>query len=206
MESCVDIFKIVIGPSSSRTVGPMRAAYNFVSQLKQREMLPLLRKIDVELYGALSLSRKCHNVDVAIYLGLQGHLPDSVDIRMEMSAIRRAETEATLEVMPGVNVGVAIISNPQAHPGHPYAMTFRARDDWFTLYEETWFSVGDGQVQKAGEAMIPSSVTPHPFEFQNANELLKLCQQNGLSVAALMMKNELHCQTSAFLHDDFNKK
>ncbi len=83
-------------------------------------------------------------------------------IRMEMSAIRRAETEATLEVMPGVNVGVAIISNPQAHPGHPYAMTFRARDDWFTLYEETWFSVGDGQVQKAGEAMIPSSVTPHP--------------------------------------------
>ena len=91
MESCVDIFKIVIGPSSSRTVGPMRAAYNFVSQLKQREMLPLLRKIDVELYGALSLSRKCHNVDVAIYLGLQGHLPGSVDIRMEMSAIRRAE-------------------------------------------------------------------------------------------------------------------
>lgn len=206
MESCVDIFKIVIGPSSSRTVGPMRAAYNFVSQLKQREMLPLLRKIDVELYGALSLSRKCHNVDVAIYLGLQGHLPDSVDIRMEMSAIRRAETEATLEVMPGVNVSVSIPSNPQAHPGNPYAMTFRARDDWFTLYEETWFSVGDGQVQKAGEAMMPSSVTPHPFEFQNANELLILCQQNGLSVAALMMKNELHCQTSGFLHDDFNKK
>lgn len=206
MESCVDIFKIVLGPSSSRTVGPMRAAYNFVSQLKQREVLPLLRKIDVELYGALSLSRKCHNVDVAIYLGLQGQLPDSVDIRMEIDTIRRAESEAMLEISPGIDVGIAILSSPQAHPGHPYAMTFRAKDDWFTLYEETWFSVGDGQVQKAGEANISSSTASYPYEFQNAKELLMLCQQNGLSVAALMMKNELQFHAATFLHENFNTK
>ena len=103
---------------------------------------------------------------------------------------------------------VAIKPNQHPHSGHPYAMTFRARDDYFTLYEETWFSTGSGQVCKPGEPALAKSarVNVFPFAFQNATQLQELCQRNGLSVAALMMKNELHCQTSAFLHDDFNKK
>jgi L-serine dehydratase len=95
MESCVDIFKVVIGPSSSRTVGPMRAAFNFISQLKLQEILPLTREIEVELYGALSLSRKCHNVDIALYLGLLGNQPDDVDLRQQMDLIKRAEQDGT---------------------------------------------------------------------------------------------------------------
>jgi L-serine dehydratase len=151
MESCIDIFKVVIGPSSSRTVGPMRAAFNFISQLKLQEILPLTREIEVELYGALSLSRKCHNVDIALYLGLLGNQPDDVDLRQQMDLIKRAEQDGTLTLSPSVTVTVAIKPNQQPHSGHPYAMTFRARDDYFTLYEETWFSTGAGQVRKPGE-------------------------------------------------------
>lgn len=91
MESCLDIFKIVIGPSSSRTVGPMRAACHFISLLREQETLPLIREIEIELYGALSLSRKCHNVDTALYLGLLGYQPENVDLRSHMAVIKRAE-------------------------------------------------------------------------------------------------------------------
>lgn len=87
MESCVDIFKIVIGPSSSRTVGPMRAACNFISQLKRQDTLPLLRNIEIELFGALSLSRKCHNVDAALYLGLLGNQPEKVDEQADRKSV-----------------------------------------------------------------------------------------------------------------------
>lgn len=163
MESCVDIFKVVIGPSSSRTVGPMRAAFNFISQLKQQEILPLTRKIEVELYGALSLSRKCHNVDIALYLGLLGNQPDEVDLRQQMEAIKRAEQDGTLALSPSVAVTVAIKSNQQPHSGHPYAMTFRAVDDYFTLYEETWFSTGSGQVCKPGEPALAKSARVNVF-------------------------------------------
>ncbi|MBW9351527.1 L-serine ammonia-lyase [Citrobacter sp. EC_71] len=205
MESCVDIFKVAIGPSSSRTVGPMRAAFNFISQLKQQEILPLTRKIEVELYGALSLSRKCHNVDVAIYLGLLGHQPDDVDLRQQMEAIKRAEQNGILLLSPSVAVTVTILANQQPHAGHPYAMTFRARDDYFTLYEETWFSTGAGQVRKPGASTPETAAQENvsPFAFQHAAQLQDLCQRNGLSVAALMMKNELQVHSQVALHDYF---
>ncbi|HCB3586704.1 L-serine ammonia-lyase [Citrobacter koseri] len=204
MESCVDIFKIVIGPSSSRTVGPMRAACNFISQLKRQDTLPLLRNIEIELFGALSLSRKCHNVDAALYLGLLGNQPEKVDLRMQLTAIRRAENDGMLDVPAPANstvtVAVKIIANHHAHPGHPYAMTFRAKDNYFTLYEETWFSTGAGQVRKYGESapVATDQTRASPFAFRNAAQLQALCQRNGLSVAALMMKNELnsHSQPS----------
>ncbi|WP_213133866.1 L-serine ammonia-lyase [Citrobacter sp. FP75] len=207
MESCVDIFKIVIGPSSSRTVGPMRAAFNFISQLKQQETLSLTRKIDVELYGALSLSRKCHNVDIALYLGLMGNQPDDVDLRLQMDAIKRAEHEGSLVLSPGVTVTISILSNPQPHSGHPYAMTFRARDGFFTLYEETWFSTGAGQVRKLGEPVPvkPERIAAFPFAFRNAEQLQTLCQHNGLSVAALMMKNELRVHSQTALQEHFTQ-
>ena len=108
MESCVDIFKIVIGPSSSRTVGPMRAACNFISQLKRQDTLPLLRNIEIELFGALSLSRKCHNVDAALYLGLLGNQPEKVDLRMQLTAIRRAENDGMLDVPAPANSTVTV--------------------------------------------------------------------------------------------------
>ncbi|MGV4242177.1 L-serine ammonia-lyase [Citrobacter freundii] len=205
MESCIDIFKVVIGPSSSRTVGPMRAAFNFISQLKLQEILPLTREIEVELYGALSLSRKCHNVDIALYLGLLGNQPDDVDLRQQMDLIKRAEQDGTLTLSPSVTVTVAIKPNQQPHSGHPYAMTFRARDDYFTLYEETWFSTGAGQVRKPGEPVPERAAQKNafPFAFQNAAQLQELCQRNGLSVAALMMKNELQVHSQAALHDYF---
>lgn len=197
MESCLDIFKIVIGPSSSRTVGPMRAACHFISLLREQETLPLIREIEIELYGALSLSRKCHNVDTALYLGLLGCQPENVDLRSHMAVIKRAENENKIELplsdAGGITIKVKIIANHQAHPGHPYAMTFCARDDYFTVYEETWFSTGAGQVRKHGEPLTPSLPlrTVSPFEFSHAAQLLALCRRNGLSVAALMMKNEL---------------
>ncbi|RWU61293.1 L-serine ammonia-lyase, partial [Salmonella enterica subsp. enterica serovar Typhimurium] len=118
MESCLDIFKIVIGPSSSRTVGPMRAACHFISLLREQETLPLIREIEIELYGALSLSRKCHNVDTALYLGLLGCQPENVDLRSYMAVIKRAENENKIELplsdAGGITIKVKIIANHQA--------------------------------------------------------------------------------------------
>lgn len=194
MESCVDIFRIVIGPSSSRTVGPMRAAFNFIRNMNEKEMAHLVREIEVELFGALSLSRKCHHVDVAIYLGLMGIQPDNNDLSEHMAAIKPIENSGILALASGEKVKVALLANQHAHPGHPYAMTFRAKDAFFTLYEETWLSTGAGQVLQYGqsERVTPESAPAEvPFTFEHAGQLQKLCERYGLSIAAMMMKNEL---------------
>lgn len=121
-----------------------------------------------------------------------------------MDLIKRAEQDGTLTLSPSVTVTVVIKPNQQPHSGHPYAMTFRAVDDYFTLYEETWFSTGAGgsQTRRVG-ARENRAKNAFPFAFQNAAQLQALCQRNGLSVAALMMKNELQMHSQAALHDYF---
>lgn len=207
MESCFDIFRIVIGPSSSRTVGPMRAAFKFIMHLKKQDIFPLLTNIDVEIFGALSLSRQCHNVDTSIYLGLMGYQPDEVEISVHLDKIKRAENEGVIEIMTSsgtsVSVGVRIVANTHTHPSHPYAMTFRARDSYFVLSEETWFSTGAGRVYKKGEseASMLSQRILLPFEFDSADCLIRMCRQNGFSIAALVMKNELSIHSKTELQN-----
>ncbi|MEQ6398484.1 L-serine ammonia-lyase, partial [Salmonella enterica subsp. enterica serovar Meleagridis] len=91
----------------------------------------------------LSFSRKCHNGDTALYLGLLGCQPENVDLRSHMAVNKRAENENKIDLplsdAGGFTIKVKIIAYPQAHPGHPFALTFRASDDYLTVYEVTGF-------------------------------------------------------------------
>lgn len=210
MESFTDIFNVVIGPSSSRTVGPMRAAYRFITGLEQQDRLPLVRKIEVTLYGALSLSRKCHNVDIALYLGLLGCRPEDVNLQERLAAVKQAERQGKLAFQTSggsvFSLNIDIVTNHHAHPVSPYAMTFRALDDYFSLHEETWYSIAGGQVYREGDVPQPKPRDERvPFEFSSANELSNLCRNTGLSIAALMMKNELHIHTRSHIENDLNR-
>ena len=196
--SVFDLFKIGIGPSSSHTVGPMRAALRFAEGLRNDELLTATAHLKVELYGSLGATGKGHGSDKAVILGLEGELPEQVDtttIAQRMAAIRESHElrllgEKTLRF--DISSDLLFIRKPLAF--HPNGMIFRAFDGaGLQLRSREYYSVGGGFVvdeQVAGSDRIVEDRTPLPYPFHSAAELLALCSEHGLSISELMMANE----------------
>ncbi|EKM94643.1 L-serine dehydratase [Stutzerimonas degradans] len=196
--SVFDLFKIGIGPSSSHTVGPMRAAVRFVDGLRRDDLLAATASVRVELYGSLGATGKGHGSDKAVLLGLQGELPELVDtalIPQRLEAIR-ASGELQLGGERPIRFvekeHLALIRKPL--PYHPNGMIFRAFDEaGLQLRSREYYSVGGGFVvddSAAGADRIVEDSTPLPYPFRSGAELLALCAEHGLSISALMRENE----------------
>ncbi len=196
--SVFDLFKIGIGPSSSHTVGPMRAAATFVAGLQQDGLLTQVSCVKAELYGSLGATGKGHGSDVAVLLGLEGELPDRVDtatVPQRLAAIRDAQQ---LRLAGGQLIRfvekdhLLMIRKPL--PYHPNGMIFRAFSaDGTQLRERSYYSVGGGFVvdeTAVGTDRIVADRTPLKYPFTTARELLAQCQEHGLSISQLMMENE----------------
>ncbi len=196
--SVFDLFKIGIGPSSSHTVGPMRAAATFVAGLQQDGLLTQISCVKAELYGSLGATGKGHGSDVAVLLGLEGELPDRVDtatVPQRLAAIRDAQQ---LRLAGGQLIRfvekdhLLMIRKPL--PYHPNGMIFRAFSaDGTQLRERSYYSVGGGFVvdeTAVGTDRIVADRTPLKYPFTTARELLAQCQEHGLSISQLMMENE----------------
>ena len=195
--SVFDLFKIGIGPSSSHTVGPMRAAALFVQGLRERDQLQQVRRIEVQLYGSLSATGIGHGSDNAVIMGLMGEWPDAIDPAQIAPRIAELHDSQTLLLDGYLPIPFVWASDmrllDENLPFHPNAMTLIAETANGELHRDTYYSVGGGFVVDAAQAasgVMDMDRTELPYDFGSAVELLKLCREHHLSVAALMMANE----------------
>ena len=202
--SLFELFKIGIGPSSSHTVGPMRAALRFVHQLASNGLLPRVATVNVDLYGSLALTGIGHGTDRAVLLGLMGEAPDSVDpasVDAKIAAVRESGLLRLggLVTIPFVEATHLHFRRDQMYPdmavvSHPNGMRFTAFDEnGVTFADEVYYSVGGGFIVSEAErtAESPTSARTVPFPFRSAADLLATAQQNGLTIADLLLANEV---------------
>ncbi|MGN6826408.1 L-serine ammonia-lyase [Paucibacter sp. M5-1] len=202
--SVFDLFKIGIGPSSSHTVGPMRAARLFGLRLKHEGLLERSARVQVVLYGSLGATGKGHGSDKAVLLGLAGHEPDTVDI------------EAIPELLAGIRGGALNLIGEQAIgfdeakdlifkrreslPFHANGMRCLAFDAEGTeIANRVYYSVGGGFVVSdevaadgSKQKVIAPDATVLPYPFHSGDDLLALTKQHGISIAEIMRRNERH--------------
>lgn len=201
--SVFDLFKIGIGPSSSHTVGPMRAARLFAGMLDD---IAAPARVQVELFGSLGATGKGHGTDKAVVLGLEGEAPESVDTDRIPARMEELERERCLHLAAGGQ----LVFNPAADlvfyrrkslPYHPNGMRFRAFDaEGSVLADRTYYSVGGGFVvdeDAAGADRIVTDTTPLQYPFTTGNELLAHCTEEGLSVSSVTLANERAWRTEA---------
>lgn len=195
--SVFDLFKIGIGPSSSHTVGPMRAAALFVQGLREQGLLEQVRRVEVQLYGSLSATGIGHGSDNAVIMGLMGEWPDAIDpsqIGIRIETLRETNTlllDGRLSVPFIWARDMRLID--ENLPFHPNAMTLIVEGDHGELHRDTYYSVGGGFVvdeAQASSGVVDLDSTVLPYDFSSAVELLSLCKQHNLRVAELMMANE----------------
>ncbi|WP_313731477.1 serine dehydratase beta chain, partial [Pseudomonas sp.] len=196
--SVFDLFKIGIGPSSSHTVGPMRAAATFAQALRDRGLLAQVSRIEVRLYGSLSATGVGHATDRACLLGLMGQWPDRIDPATIEPRIRQVLEEQCL-MLDGsqplaFEYGRDLLLLDESLPYHPNAMTLVAYNgQGGLLFSQTYYSIGGGFIVEQTEVDAPRPAADEvrlPFEFSSAAELLALCKAHRLSVAQLMLANE----------------
>ncbi|MGM0615634.1 MAG: L-serine ammonia-lyase [Pseudomonadota bacterium] len=195
--SVFDLFKIGVGPSSSHTVGPMRAAFDFLAELRVQQVLPQVARVEVQLYGSLSATGIGHGTDRAVIMGLMGERPDEIDPNVISLRIETLLETQTLLLDNRLAIAFDWLRDMQLHdeclPHHPNAMRLIAYGAKGELYRNTYYSVGGGFVvdeAQAREGVLDSDTTVLPYDFNSAAELMALCQQHGLSISELMLENE----------------
>lgn len=192
--SVFDIFKIGIGPSSSHTLGPWRAAQRFVASLEASGRLGEVTSVRVLLYGSLAKTGKGHGTDVAAQLGLSGD--DPVTFEVERLADKIADIATRRKLLVGGRKEVDFdpatdieFLTTESLPFHPNAVTFGASFEGGDSVAETFYSIGGGFVVKEGEEGSKASVTL-PFPINTADDLLHWCLKTGLSICEVVMENE----------------
>jgi L-serine dehydratase len=197
MVGVFDLFKIGVGPSSSHTMGPMTAAYRFTQALQQRGLLQGISRVHVQLYGSLALTGRGHATDTAVMLGLCGQQPAAIEpdaAALQISSIRAGGALPLAGLQPIEFVEQRDIEwlTAKSLPRHPNALQLSAFADATCLHRATYYSVGGGFV--VGEDDHPAAETTgaaSPLPFTNAAELLSIAREHGLSIADVMMRNEL---------------
>jgi L-serine dehydratase len=207
MISVFDIFKIGIGPSSSHTVGPMRAAARFVETLGARHLMAHVSRVETILYGSLAWTGHGHATDVAVILGLAGERPESVD----PDAVGRIVEDAGKDRMLPLGGRRAIAFDRDADivfdrktppKGHPNTLSFTAFDEsGRALLTQTYFSVGGGFVLAEGEEATAAAAVAVPYPFRNGADLLVIGQRDGLTIPAIILANEAALRPEAEIRE-----
>ena len=196
--SVFEVFRIGIGPSSSHTVGPMIAVNRFINELAKRKLAP--HKVQIHLYGSLALTGIGHGTDKAVLAGLVGLLPDSIDPFAIAPLVETITQTRRLMLMGKHEIGFDIARDLIFHrheslPQHSNGMMLQAFNNaGDSLFENTYFSIGGGAVLditeiQSGNALETSRTAPYPFA--NAADLLRMGNENGLSIADMVWQNEL---------------
>jgi L-serine dehydratase len=205
MISMFDLFKIGIGPSSSHTVGPMRAAHSFATSLGPA--LQTTTRVEVTLFGSLAWTGRGHATDKAVILGLAGQMPETVDPDLADAIVAELTTQRSLPLCGHHRIGFdfdrdVVLDTIGAAPHHPNTLQFRAFDAGDALLlEERWCSVGGGFVVRESEIDSAASETGGdiPYPFADGAELLELGERHGLSIASMVRANELALHPAAEL-------
>jgi L-serine dehydratase len=197
--SVFELFKIGIGPSSSHTVGPMRASRTFLRRLDEAGLLQRVGAVQVTLYGSLAHTGRGHGTDKAIILGLLGDEPDTVDPDTIAGKLEAVRESGRLTLADGPDIGFAEkahlrFNKRESLPHHPNGMRFLALDAaGERLAERDYYSVGGGFVvnhdEAAADRIVPDTTdVPHPFA--TMAQLRAQCEEHGLSISEIMWANE----------------
>jgi len=201
MISVFDMFKVGIGPSSSHTVGPMRAALDFCEELVRDDQLHEITHISTELYGSLGQTGIGHGTGKAIILGLLGFTPENVPVKQIDSMLKDVESTRTLllmhkQLITFAKTGAIVFHRRKTLPKHANGMTFFAYNEKTMVKTTTYYSIGGGfivkdedfEAQKQEKYAVAQMDAPFPFS--TANELMQICQDNSFRISSLMLKNE----------------
>ena len=198
--SVFDLFKLGVGPSSSHTMGPMTAAARFVARLAGAGLIDATARVETKLYASLALTGRGHHTDRAVLLGLSGFEPASLDpdegdrALAEIGETRRLRLGGAGDIAFDP-LGDMVWAGRERLPAHPNALTFTAFDaGGAVLLRRTWYSIGGGFVRDEDEIGRndpegAGPVPPHPFE--SGDDLLRRAEAAGLTIAELMVQNEL---------------
>lgn len=194
--SVFDILKIGVGPSSSHTMGPWRAAQQFIASCQAFKSVKSIQKLHIDLFGSLAKTGKGHGTDVAVLLGLMGEDPVTIvvnTIHEKFNLVHatnklNVNQEHVIDFKPETDL---IFHYDKVLPGHPNAMTLKAVFDDDTEVEYTYYSVGGGFVVREGEVKDDAVSSIHlPFPIENAKDLRKYCDEQNKSISEIVMTNE----------------
>jgi L-serine dehydratase len=204
--SVFDMLKIGVGPSSSHTLGPWRAAMRFIHTLQTSYTLNHIKKVSVLLYGSLAKTGKGHGTDIAVMLGLGNENPETIDVNLITSKINFITTEKKIRLNNKVEIDfdpaidIQFLYNEML-PFHPNALSFLAEFKNGENICETYYSIGGGFVVKEGESDNEKIPVDLPFPINTADELLHWCMKTGLSLSEVVLENE-----SAWRNENETKK
>ena len=197
--SVFDLFSIGIGPSSSHTVGPMRAARMFARRLRNEESLTRVAALRCELYGSLGATGHGHGTPKAVLLGLEGASPRTVDVESADQRVEAIKESRRIRLLDEHEIPFSfdkdlVLHRRKALPYHANGMTIRAYDSsGAELLSKTYYSVGGGFVvdeDAVGAGRVTLDATPLKYPFRTGDELLRRTKETGLSISALMLENE----------------
>ena len=197
MISVFDLFKIGLGPSSSHTVGPMKAAVAFADGLAASGALANVESVRVTLYGSLAFTGKGHATDKATILGLSGERPESVNPDRAEALVADVTAKKTLRLAgrkaiafdPAADIVFDLVDPPARHPNTLALAACDAAGS--VVVEERWLSIGGGFIQREdAEATAAADAAPPPYAFANSAELLRRAASAGMTIAELMRANE----------------
>jgi L-serine dehydratase len=196
--SVFDLFSIGIGPSSSHTVGPMRASGRFAASLAAEGLLDRTTRVQSELFGSLGATGHGHGSYNAVLWGLEGEDPETVDV--STGPQRAAEITGTGRLRLGGTHEVdfdpendLVLHRRRSLPFHPNGMTFTAYEGEQVISERTYYSIGGGFVlddDGSGQPALLPDPTPVPWPFRTGTELLHICRDQGLRISEVMLANE----------------
>lgn len=200
--SVFDMFKIGVGPSSSHTLGPWKAALRCVEILRLRSGLDAIASITVLLYGSLAKTGKGHGTDIAVMMGLSGEDPVTIDVNSITSKVNTILHNQTL--LLGGEISIPFIFkdqvqflNKESLPFHPNGLSFLITTKQGAQYSETFYSIGGGFVVKEGEEGNTKGKVDLPFPINTADDLLHWCRKTGMAIHEVVLENETVWQNEA---------
>jgi len=189
--SVFDMLKIGVGPSSSHTLGPWRAALRFIKTLERNNLIQHTKSVTVLLYGSLAKTGKGHGTDIAVLMGLCAEDPVTVDVNSIASKVQQIEStkKLLLNKEKEIDVDVQFLIN-ETLPFHPNGLSFLADCGQENQISETFYSIGGGFVVKENETKNETSSIELPFPVNTSENLLHWCMKTGLSISEVVMENE----------------
>ena len=197
--SVLEFYTIGIGPSSSHTVGPMRAARRFIARLSEAGALEKTARVEGHLYGSLALTGRGHGTDRAILLGLEGESPETIDVDTMSARLDAIHSQHRLRLGGTHEVAFddradLLFHRTEALPAHPNGMRFTAFDATnHELLSRTYYSIGGGFVVNEGAAQrdeLSADQRPLPYPFRTGDDMLRVARESGLSISDMTLRNE----------------
>ena len=212
MEECISVFdmlKIGVGPSSSHTLGPWRAAERFLSELRAEKIVPKVTRIQVDLYGSLSLTGKGHATDLAIMLGLSGQDPEYIPVQNIAGIVETIKSKKEIILGNEINIPFDflndIIFNKNFLPFHANGLTFTAFLDNSNEYIATFYSIGGGFVVKEERINAKKKIAikcAFPYPINNAAELLNYTIRENKKISEIVFENEKSMRSETEIHHE----